>query len=53
MTKKEKLLKQYLKTKTLADYNAYASCPDDAADESKIRDAPSSDKPKASRKKKG
>jgi len=53
MTKKEKLLRQYLKTHTLADYKAYESCPEDAVDESKIRDAPETEKPKASRKKKG
>lgn len=30
MTKKEKLLKRYLETHTLADYEAYISCPEDA-----------------------
>ena len=30
MTKKEKLLKRYLETHTLADYEAYANCPEDA-----------------------
>lgn len=33
MTKKEKLLKRYLETHTLADYEAYAACPEDAEDE--------------------
>lgn len=33
MTKKEKLLKRYLETHTLADYEAYAACPEDAKDE--------------------
>ena len=33
MTKKEKLLKRYLMTHTLADYEAYANCPEDAQDE--------------------
>ncbi len=30
MTKKEKLLKRYLETHNLADYQAYISCPEEA-----------------------
>lgn len=42
MTKKEKLLKRYLETHTLADYEAYISCPEDA------KSAPANKKPKES-----
>ena len=40
MTKKEKLLKRYLETHTLTDYEAYISCPEDAKSE------PANKKPK-------
>lgn len=37
MSKKEKLLKRYLETHTLADYEAYAACPKNAKDDEPIR----------------
>lgn len=33
MTKKERLLKRYLETHTLADYEAYAACPENVEEE--------------------
>lgn len=42
MTKKEKLLKRYLETHTLTDYQAYINCPEDAKSE------PANKKPKKS-----
>lgn len=37
MTKKEKLLKRYLETHTLADYEAYVACPNNAKDDEPMR----------------
>lgn len=37
MTKKEKLLKRYLETHTLADYEAYKACPENAKDDEPVR----------------
>lgn len=33
MTKKERLLERYLETHTLADYEAYAACPEGVEEE--------------------
>lgn len=36
MSKKEKLLKRYLETHTLADYEAYKACPENAKDDEPV-----------------
>ncbi len=46
MTKKEKLLKRYHETHTLADYQAYISCPEDAKSERANKKSKESDSKK-------
>lgn len=49
MTKKERLLKRYLETHTLADYEAYVACPESAEDEPVRRGLKESDDEQSSK----